>query len=316
MHPEALYYYEIPTPEPTLRPSPSPLHAFYALYSHPEALKLYTAYPTSKPSVAPSPEPTPRPIRATPKKSSLPIPTLSTIHIPSTPKPSQSKLNRVTSKLSESPTHSPIEWDYDPNICGGDSFDVVLFLDNSCGLDEDDCSDLLESVGDLIEDILNYPMIRVSTVLYGAKRKDIEILVDFDDIRLQIDDDKYERYIRRNGECAEGGDGDTNLYAAIKKTLPMLDRGKKTKLIIVSNCMDDFKVCKIAKKIHSHHVDSYIVNLYDSVDNVENGMKTKHEARHYLSCLTDAHLERICIGRGVEALDDVIEDCLMPKICN
>ena len=126
-------------------------------------------------------------------------------------------------------------------------------------------------------------------------------------------DEKYEKYLRQHGECGDGGEGDTNLYAAIKKVLPTLDRGRKTKLIIVSACMDDFKVCKIAKKIHSHHVDSFVVNLFDAADgDVVNGLKTRHEAKDYLDCLTD---ERICVGRGVEALDDLIEDCLMPEIC-
>ena len=208
------------------------------------------------------------------------------------------------------------EWNYNTDICGGSAFDVVIFLDNSCGLDDDDCSDLLEGVGDIIGDILDYPIIRVSTLLFGANRKDIKILIDFDDIDLQQDADKYERYIRQNGQCSKGGDGETNLYAAIRKILPMLNRRKRTKFVIISNCMDDFKVCKITKKMHSHHIDSYIVNLFDAVDNVENEMKNEHQAKHYLSCLTDDHMDRICIGRGVEALDDVIEDCLMPKICD
>jgi len=232
MHPEDwLYYNSHPTPEPTSRPTPNPLHKYYSLQQQdPMAMRLFTAHPTTKPTIQPTPEPTPKPtpspieiVDKSPINTFKPTPSITPTHkhIPQSPTKHShfTDLDYIALNVMKSSTPTPILWSYDKEMCGGDEFDVVIFLDNSCGLSEADCADLLEGVGDIIGDILNYPIIRVSTFQFGATRKNIEMLVDFYDDELQKNYEKYERYIRKHGQCTNGGEGETNLYAAIKKSV-------------------------------------------------------------------------------------------------
>merc|ERR1712228_915746 len=197
-------------------------------------------------------------------------------------------------------------------LCGDDMiFDVIVFVDNSCALFHDDCMDLLDNIGNIIDYFLNYPFVRVGVILFGATKKRIEILVDFEDVRLQNNAHEYVKYIQQNGKCEDGGNGDTNLYAAIKKAHKMVNSERVSKFIIVSQCMDDFKVCKIAKQVKSEGIDVHIVNLYDAVDGVVNVIENEHDANHYLSCLS----EDICVAHGVEEFGNVIDQCLLPQMC-
>eukprot|EP01083_Nonionella_stella_P054532 143932_1 len=124
------------------------------------------------------------------------------------------------------------------------------------------------------------------------------------------------KYLRKNGQCTEGGEGQTNLYAAIKRAQQLLDHSKTSKFIIISNCKDDHKVCKMAKEIID--VDSYIVNLITDPKGVEveNKISDSKDAEQYLSCLrNEGKADKICIGDGVEAMDRIVHKCLLPEIC-
>ena len=86
-----------------------------------------------------------------------------------------------------------------------------MLFDNSCGLQEDDCDELLEGVGEIIGKLSDTSeRTRVQTMQYQSKGHP-KTLVTFEDREFQRDPHKYVDFIRKNGECTGGGKGQTDL---------------------------------------------------------------------------------------------------------
>ena len=91
-------------------------------------------------------------------------------------------------------------------------FDVIVLIDNSCGLSSHDCDDLLHGVGSIISLLLN-PSTRVQTMQIETSGA-AKIIVGFVEDDYQQDASEYIEQIRQRGQCIEGGDGHIDLVQA------------------------------------------------------------------------------------------------------
>lgn len=307
------------TPEPTKYPTPEPTKKKKKNYmddsdddKKPKKKKKKTPEPTKYPT----PEPTKKSNKwggwgwNTPKPT--PMPTIW-----------HHKEPKVKRKGSNAAVNGEDEWfgshhfqcaDYRNN---GD-IDYVILVDASCGLSDDVSDAVLDGLGDVIEALLAHPDSRIAFVTFGETRKDLHIVVNFDDVEHQQDAKKYIRYVRRMGDLTDNGNDKTNLYYALKRGEQLLDDERETKFIILNACKhkecdNHSKICNMAQELTDYGVETFVVNFI-GLSQAENCIKDKGEAGEYLSCLTDE--DHIHYLESVEhkAFDELM-DMLLPKLC-
>eukprot|EP01084_Bolivina_argentea_P108190 193344_1 len=292
-----------PTKEPTETPTPRP-----------------TKYPTDSPTPSPTPNPTPFPTPAptttpTPKPTGSPTlePTIPTSEptfdptispTPPTKKPSKYPTAPTMSPITRKPTRSPIR-----NICPIEpdiEFDFIVLYDNSCGLSDDTCDELLEFVGEVISSILDTTnRTRVQTMATTADDAP-QVVVTFDNLNLQNNPLKYVQTVRQVGECTYGGNGMTNLDTAIIDGIFDFDLNDNRidKFIIINACIDNSDdICDlVAETLYEQEIDAYVVNFIELSD--ASNVITEPDANNYLLCIVDNDPTRICVGDD----DDIIND--------
>eukprot|EP01083_Nonionella_stella_P185384 675839_1 len=287
-----------PTPEPTEWPTPEPTD-----WPTPEP----TAWPTPEPTEWPTPEPTEWP---TPEPTDWP-----------TPEPTQWPTPEPTDHPTHKPTNSPIQDICPYEVRQGNAFDFVILIDNSCGLSHDDCDTYLEGVGEIISTVLDDTDATRVAVKEIIPRGNANRLVDFDDDELQDDPVQFVQYVRRKGDCTEGGEGKTDTSKALQDAIRAFDSedDRIDKIIVVSACKDkrSMKYCKRAPLLEEKGIDVYAVNLIDASD--AKNVITDDEADTYLECITDNNTDRICVGEdesgvSIQEFDDILQ-CLLPQIC-
>jgi len=225
-----------------------------------------------------------------------------------------------------------------PIICKEDhGMDFIVLYDNSCGLKEMDCYNLLEGVAEIIFNLL------IMSVPYSSSSDNMEwigtrvqtmefneygppnMVVSFDDIELQHDIYKYVDYVVNKGQCKEGGNGDTDLLQAVDDAMLYFDGKSKRKntIIVVSGCKNTNNMEKLCgetvHRLHEYNIDLFAVNLIKS-SNAKNVIIDRFDAKEYLYCLSEGHPERICVfkdeeGVSYEEFGYIIEHCLVPGIC-
>merc|ERR1712228_41828 len=201
---------------------------------------------------------------------------------------------------------------------GGD-IDYVILIDASCGLSDDVSDSVLDGVGYIIDALLAYPDSRIALISFGETRKDLHIVVNFDDTEYQKDSKKYIRYVRRMGDLTENGNDKTNLYYALKKGEQLLDNERDTKFIILNACKhkecdNHSKICNMAQELIDFGVEAYVINFI-GISKAENCIKNKDEASEYLSCLADDDHIYYLNDVDYKAFDDMMET-LLPKLCH
>merc|ERR1712130_554945 len=271
-----------PTPEPTNWPTPEPSEKWHT--PKPTKWELETPEPTKKkkkkkktpkPTKYPTPEPTKHSIKwykdssssdetkePTKKKkkwkSKTPKPTpIPTMWIHKTPK----------SKSSNAALFDHESHHFQCNdIRNNGDIDYVILIDASCGLSDDVSDSVLDGIGDIIQTLLAYPDSRIALISFGETRKDLHIVVNFDDTEYQKDSKKYIRYVRRMGDLTENGNDKTNLYYALKKGEQLLDNERDTKFIIFNACKhkecdNHSKICNMAQELNDFGVETYVINF-------------------------------------------------------
>ena len=206
----------------------------------------------------------------------------------------------------------------------GYKFDFVIIYDNSCGLKVKDCDNYIEGVANIISKILDETKsTRVQTMEIKPSGNP-KTIISFRETTFQANPSKYLSYFRQTAECMEGGHGQTDAAKAISVAANFLDANddRIDKMIIISACMDDRKK-KICRKLNdilwNKQIEVFVVNLVKA-SNAENVI-TSDDASTYLECLTeDDDEERVCIGNtkkgvSVKEFEDILDDCLLPGIC-
>ena len=199
----------------------------------------------------------------------------------------------------------------DPQIQDGARYDFVVFVDDSCGLDDSECEAMMDGAGSVILSLLNYPYSRVKLLQFGGADDGVDVLVDLDD-ELQLNGVEYVKYIRQHGQCKDYGSASTELAAALRSEGRMVDKGRNTKFVVISRCRADREqVCGVKEEIDGFEVDLYAINL----------MENRDDAAEYLLCLADDDRDRVCVGDHVLGDDNngfggIISDCLLPNICS
>lgn len=198
-------------------------------------------------------------------------------------------------------------------IEGGERFDFVVFVDDSCGFEDTECAAMLDGAGAVILSLLNYPYSRVKLLQFGGGGG-VDVLVDLDD-ELQLNAIEYVKYIRKHGQCQDTGTGNTELFAALRSEGKRVDKGRSTKFVVISGCRDENKkLCRLWQELDRAHIDLYAVNVPG------NGRMNRQDAGEYLVCLADDDPDRVCVaGQALDGegngFDGVISDCLLPQIC-
>ena len=198
------------------------------------------------------------------------------------------------------------------------SFDFVILYDNSCGLSDDNCQLFLHGIADLASTLMNNDMDSVALIEFGEDSDDMKVLVDFDDYELQNDINKMVNYISMNGECVNGGNGNTDLITAIAKSQELFsnyDSDGMDKIVIVSTCEDsrvDQSCSQIQIPLQFFDIDVYAINIAQAQTQSSNHIK-RSNAWSYLSCLTD---DNICMADGDDGISNgdfmyAIDDCLV-----
>jgi len=190
-------------------------------------------------------------------------------------------------------------------IQDGARYDFVIFVDDSCGLEDAECEAMLDGAGTVVLSLLNYPYSRVKMVQFGGDDDGVDVLVDLDD-ELQLNGAEYVRYIRKHGQCKDHGAGNTALSSALESEAKRVDKGRNTKFVVISRCRDDDeRVCALKEEMDALNVDLYAINLM------------ANDGGEYLLCLMDGDRDRVCIGDlESNGFGDVMTDCLLPPICS
>lgn len=267
--------------------------------------------PTDEPSEAPTPKPT----------TFIPTPVPTPYPTDDSSEESNPILN-PTPNPTPVPTSPPIQDSCPYEIRKGLEFDFIVLYDNTCGLSQQDCNTFLEGVTEIVGSVLDYPYLRVQTMQF-EENCDPKTIVDFNDDELQNDKTKYAQKVRQDGECTDGGNGKTDLKAALLRAGRQFDLtdDRIDRLIIVSACMDEEprEICQdIAARYDEAGIEVWAVNLIKA-SNADNVLSNKAWAQNYLSCIVKDD-DEICVGddqNGVntDEFDRIINKCLSPYIC-
>eukprot|EP00486_Rosalina_sp_Unknown_P016086 CAMPEP_0201595166 /NCGR_PEP_ID=MMETSP0190_2-20130828/192255_1 /ASSEMBLY_ACC=CAM_ASM_000263 /TAXON_ID=37353 /ORGANISM="Rosalina sp." /LENGTH=2178 /DNA_ID=CAMNT_0048055055 /DNA_START=34 /DNA_END=6570 /DNA_ORIENTATION=- len=287
---------DLPTPSPTEWPTKWKKDSYDSSEEWPSKKK--TDYPTPEPTQYPTDEPSTAPTEA---PSEWPTPA------PSTPYP----------------TTSPVKNSCPYEIRKGLKFDFIVLYDNTCGLSEENCDKFLEGVTEIIGSVLDYPHLRVQTMQF-EEDGDPKTIVEFENESYQKDKTKYAQKVRKDGECTDGGDGNTDLKTALLRAGRQFDLtdDRIDRVIIVSACMDEEPgtICgHIADGYDGAGIEVWAVNLMKA-SGADNVLSNQEWADDYLSCLVDDDDDRICTGDDKEGVnldefDRIIDKCLSPYIC-
>jgi len=196
--------------------------------------------------------------------------------------------------------------------------DYVILVDASCGLSDDASDAILDGLGNVIEALLSYPDSRIAFISFGETRKDLHIVIDFDDVEYQNDAKKFVRYVRRMGDLTDNGNDKTNLYYALKRSEQLLDDERETKFIILNACKhkecdNHSKICNMAQELNDFGVETFVVNFI-KISEADNCIQDEGEASEYLSCLADEEHIHYLESVAHSAFDELM-DLLLPTLC-
>ena len=207
----------------------------------------------------------------------------------------------------------------------GESFDYTVVYDNSCGLSQSTCDQLLDGVGEIISAIKDDSSRHSRVSVIEFTDHEARVVVRFEDAALQRDAAKLIHFVKHNGRCTGGGDGVTDtLEGVLAASAQYEDERRIRKLILINGCRDtegdihDFcgKYGGKMEFVDNRGIDVYVVNLV-KISKAKNRIRSKGMAKKYALCLADNDCDRVCVAGGVSMadFDGVIEDCLLPKIC-
>eukprot|EP01083_Nonionella_stella_P293938 999475_1 len=197
-------------------------------------------------------------------------------------------------------------------------YEFIVLYDNSCGLNDDDCNELLDGIAELIRSLVDEgdTKSKVQTMEFNADGT-TRVVVGFHDDVYQTDVSQYADYIQTEGHCKSGGQGTTQIVPAINDAISYFDQQDAIKKVItVSTCADTTGAdlhdencnSNLKKALDTAHIDHYAINIAEK-GSASNQLSWATVLDN-LECLSE---DRVCITPGT--IDAVEIECLLPHIC-
>ena len=218
-----------PTPDPTNDPSVDPTN---------DPTNDPTGDPTINPTDAPTSDPTSDP---TPDPTMDPStdPTADPTNDP-TVDPTADPTNDPSQDPTKNPTAMPTTSPTSEACILNDYFDIAIIVDNSCALTYQECLIQRDQIAELLtrvkeDNLVDNP--KVTYIEYNSQGA--EVRVSLDDPR-QVSVRGYFDFIRNQGTCGDGGDGQTDLVSGLEAALNEFDTfgnpNAVKKMVMINNC--------------------------------------------------------------------------------
>eukprot|EP01083_Nonionella_stella_P083580 231164_1 len=193
---------------------------------------------------------------------------------------------------------------------GADLFEFVILLDNSCGLDTEQCDVQLAAVSNLVESIKSTdtnPYIAIVPMTdLNDKSQRSEVFIGLNDQSYQLDSEAYWKEVIDNGPCGDGGNGQFGSNPSLLYSLHLASgqfqfygnsQLAKRKIIIWSNC--DALTTNIVSESNQAICDYFNDDINTPQNNIDihfinapiirNGTSSflAQYPNQYISCLAD-----------------------------
>eukprot|EP01084_Bolivina_argentea_P042523 78398_1 len=217
-----------------------------------------------------------------------------------------------------------------------DMFEFVILLDNSCGLNEEQCDTQLRAISNLVASIKksdSSPYISIISMTNINDNSQLsDVFIGFNAENYQLDIDAFSDEIIKNGPCGDGsyvfGSNPSLIYSINLAAIQLQYYGTpvraKQKIIILSNCDallssvvtdSNEQICsKISSIDGLDNVDVHFINAPIPI-NESTSFKSQHPHR-YISCLVGYNSAKITVVNSfdINTFNNKISSAL-PEIC-